>query len=412
MPRLSDTMTEGRISSWLRHEGDTVARGEVLAEIETDKAIMELESYDSGVLTRILVEEGVTVPIGAPIALIGEEQEAAETSPPTTAPTSEAPTTPPATGEAVGAAPGETRDTPHAGDSPESRIRATPLVRRLAREHGLDLATVTGSGPAGRIVRADIDALMDGRTPQQPAASTPQSPPSRTAPTTTGDVEVAPSNIRRITAERLTASATTPHFHLTVAVDAGPLLALHRQLNEPVFPEETHYSINDLLIRGVALTLARHREINASWGGDKVIRYGQVNVGIAVAVEAGLIVPVLRDADHKSLAEIAAESRDMAERARAGRLTPDELNGGTFTISNLGMFGIEHFTAVINPPQAAILAVGGARDEPVARDGEVTVQPTMRLTMTSDHRLLDGAISAAFLSDLVALLERPLRLLA
>jgi pyruvate dehydrogenase E2 component (dihydrolipoamide acetyltransferase) len=224
-------------------------------------------------------------------------------------------------------------------------------------------------------------------------------------------VEVPLRTIRRITAERLTASAAAPHFHLTAAVDAAPLLELRRQLNDQAFPDGVRCSVTDLLVRAAAVTLAQHPEVNASWGGDKVIRHGRVSVGIAVALEDGLIVPVVRDADRKGVVEIAAEARRLVERARSGRLTPDEFSGGTFTISNLGMFGIEHFTAVINPPQAAILAVGTAREEPVARDGGVVTRPVMRLTMTSDHRVLDGAVSAAFLHDLVGMLEQPLRLL-
>jgi pyruvate dehydrogenase E2 component (dihydrolipoamide acetyltransferase) len=409
MPRLSDTMTEGVISAWLKHEGDTVAHGDVLAEIETHKAVMVVVSYVSGVLTRIVAPEGTTVPIGQTIAVIEEESAPpAQESVPEPARESAPEPEPAPPHAAVGTS------EPPVGSA--GRVRATPLVRRLARDHGLDLAGVAGTGPNGRIVRADIEALLAGAptaaAPAGQAAPATPAVPAPAAPVGREDTEVPLSTIRRITAERLTMSAAAPHFHLTAAVDATPLLDLRRQLNDQVFAEATRCSVTDLLVRAVAVTLAQHPEVNASWGGDKVIRRGRVNVGIAVALDEGLIVPVVHDADRKGIAEIAAEARVLAERARTGRLTPDEFSGGTFTISNLGTFGIEHFTAVINPPEAAILAVGAAREEPVVRDGEVVARPVMRLTMTSDHRVLDGAVSAAFLRDLVELLGRPLRLVA
>lgn len=395
MPRLSDTMTEGVLTSWLKHEGDTVQRGDVLAEIETDKAVMELESYDSGVLTRILAAEGTTVPIGQPIAVIGEEGAVpAAPSPVSAAAAAPSPAT------AASAAPARPQPPAPAGGA----VRATPLVRRLARERGIDLTTLAGTGPNGRIVRADLEELAAGQGP----ARRPEQPPAAVAT----DEEVPLTAIRRITAERLTQSAAAPHFHLTMAVDAGPLLELRAELNRQVFTGGDRCSVTDLLVRAAAVTLAGHREVNASWAGDRVLRHGQVNVGVAVALDDGLIVPVIRDADRKGVAEIAAEAHALTTRARAGRLTPDEFTGGTFTISNLGTFGVESFTAVINPPEAAILAVGSAREEAVVRDGQVVVRPVLRLTMTSDHRVLDGAVSAAFLRELVELLGQPLRLLA
>ncbi|MDQ2668847.1 MAG: 2-oxo acid dehydrogenase subunit E2, partial [Gemmatimonadota bacterium] len=252
-------------------------------------------------------------------------------------------------------------------------------------QHDIDLTTVTGTGPSGRIVRADVDAVL-GR--QQPP---PRPPQEQSVVASPADEEVPLTAIRKITAQRLTESAAAPHFHLIAAVDAGPLLELRTALNNQVFSGDARCSVTDLLVRAVAVTLAAHREINASWGGDRVLRHGRVNVGIAVALDEGLIVPVIRDADRKGVAEIVAEARSLAERARAGRLTPDEFTGGTFTISNLGMFGIEHFTAVINPPESAILAVGAAREEPVVREGQVVIRSMMRLTLTSDHRVVDGA---------------------
>lgn len=402
MPRLSDTMTEGRISSWLKHEGEVVERGEVIAEIETDKATMDLESYESGVLTRILVPAGATAQIGEPVAVIGAQPDTAEPVRPTDTGAVRPPPTP-----QPSMLPRIRRES-----TEQAPILATPLVRRLAQEHGLDLATVTGSGPHGRIVRADVEPLLGHHEPEAAGAIPPPPPPQppTTAPAPE-DVEVPLNNIQRITAERLSTSAAVPHFHLTVAVDAGPLLRLRTDLNEEARSGPDRCSVNDLLLRAVALTLAEHREVNASWADGVVIRHEHVNVGVAVSLDAGLIVPVVHDADRKTVAQITAETRAMTSRARTGRLTPDEFSGGTFTVSNLGMFAIDQFTAVINPPQAAILAVGSAIEEPVARGGKVVIQPTMRLTLTNDHRVLDGATSATFLHDLVQYLEHPLRLL-
>ena len=424
MPRLSDTMTEGILSQWLKQEGDAVERGEIIAEIETDKAVMELEAYDSGPLTKILVQAGTTVPIGTPIAVIGESDHAADTGGSTAA---ETPAQPAAPEPGDTAEPEPASAVPSADSGRESsepgnarRIRATPLVRSLAREHGLDLSDITGTGPGGRIVRADVDAYVAAQraagSPQAPAASpggAAPAPAELPVATAGPDDETQPlSAVRRITAERLTASVRAPHFYLTAVVDAEPLLALRAQLNEQLAATGTKLSVTDLLIRACAVELRAHPDVNASWGGDQTIRRRHVNVGCAVAITDGLIVPVIRDADRKSASEISGEAHDLIERARAGKLVPDEFSGGTFTISNLGMFGIDHFTAVINPPEAAILAVGAAREEAVVRDGRIVVGTTMKLTLSIDHRVLDGASAAVFLRDLVELLEHPLRALA
>ncbi|MBS9534099.1 2-oxo acid dehydrogenase subunit E2 [Mycobacterium sp. M1] len=396
MPRLSDTMTEGVISSWLVHEGDTVRRGDILAEIETDKATMELEAYDSGVLTRIIAPEGSTVPIGQPIAVIGEPSQAGQAAesaqveqPPKPAAAVHIPT--------------------QAQPVDESHLRATPLVRRLAREHDIDLSTVTGTGPDGRIVRADIDALIN----EKPSAASGVLVPTRSAPTPglDGDERVPLTSIRRITAQRLTESAAAPHFYLTAVADVGALETLRAELNADRPAGASKISVTDLLIRACAVTLVGHPEVNSSWGGDHLIRHRRVNIGCAVAADAGLLVPVIADANHKSLTEIATAAHELIGRARNGRLSPAELSGGTFTISNLGMYDIESFTAVINPPEAAILAVGTVTEEAVVRDGQFAAASRMRLTLTVDHRVLDGAAGAAFLQDLVRLLEHPLRML-
>jgi pyruvate dehydrogenase E2 component (dihydrolipoamide acetyltransferase) len=415
MPRLSDTMTEGIVTQWLKHEGDTVHRGEVLAEIETDKATMELEAYASGVLSRIIAAPGTTVPIGQPIAVIGDES-------PTPAPDARPGTA--ATREPQPVAP--TRDTPPvatptttdqapAHTSVRAPVPSSPLARARAREHGMNLAAITGTGPGGRIVRADVEAAIatqgEHDIPPASAVAPPVTGPS-VAAAAPDDERIPLSTIRRITAQRLTESAAAPHFYLTSILDAQALLALRAELNGQLAGTGTRISVTDLLIRACALALRTHPEVNSSWGGDHLLRHGQINVGLAVALEDGLIVPVIRDADRKSVSQIAAEAHALTERARAGRLTPDEFSGGTFTISNLGMYGIDHFTAVINPPEAAILAVGAAAQEPVVRDGQLVATTTMKLTLSIDHRVLDGATAAAFLRDLVQLLEHPLRILA
>jgi pyruvate dehydrogenase E2 component (dihydrolipoamide acetyltransferase) len=296
-----------------------------------------------------------------------------------------------------------------AGRAAPSGARTSPLARALARQHGLELAEIPGSGPGGRIVRADVEAAIAHQpavTPPAPAAV-----PVAAAPRGRDDERVALSSIRRITAQRLTESAAAPQFYVTAVVDAQALLSLRAQLNDQLPDRGGKVSVTDLLIRAGALALRAHPEVNSSWGGDHLIRHGRVDVGCAVAMDDGLIVPVIRDADRKSITEIAAEAHELAERARAGRLRPDEFSGGTFTISNLGMFGVDHFTAVINPPEAAILAVGAARHEAVVRDGQVVAGVTMKITLSVDHRVLDGATAAAFLRDLVGLLQQPLRIL-
>ncbi|OBB93726.1 dihydrolipoamide acetyltransferase family protein [Mycobacterium sp. 852002-30065_SCH5024008] len=392
MPRLSDTMTEGVVGQWLKHEGDVVQRGDILAEIETDKATMELEAYDSGVLARIIASPGSTVPVGQPIAVIAGQEAAPDTRP----------------GDAEKASIVPTHGAPAAKTPmhPAAPVRATPLVRTLAREHGINLAGVTGTGPGGRIVRADIEAVI-GR------GSAAVGPPLAMdkAAGATGDERAPLSSIRRIAAQRLTESAATPHFYLTSVADAGALQRLRADFNAEFSDTGPKISVTDLLIRACAVTLRSHPYVNSSWGGDHLVRHSHVNIGCAVATGNGLVVPVIRDADRKSLNEIGVEAHTLISRARAGKLTPDEMTGSTFTISNLGMYGIDHFTAVINPPEAAILAVGAIQEEAVIRDGQVAAANRVKLTLAIDHRVLDGAMAAVFLEDLVKLLGRPLRIL-
>jgi pyruvate dehydrogenase E2 component (dihydrolipoamide acetyltransferase) len=423
MPRLSDTMEEGVLSLWLKHEGDTVSKGDALAEIETDKATMELEAYENGVLEKVLVGEGTTVRIGGRLAVIGDGSGTGSSAAEPEAEPAAAPSTDADSAAANGAtAPAPTPAAAPAAAPTSGPVRTSPLARRLAREHGIDLSSITGTGPGGRIVRADVDAAVAraGRAPQPAGRS--QSAPAATATAAPvaqrrEDDEVVPlSAVRRITAERLTASAAAPQFYLTTMVEADRLLAVRADVNAGLAAragdgEAVKVSVTDLLVRICALVLRQHPEVNASWGGDAILRHPRVNVGVAVAMDDGLIVPVVHDADTTTLADIATRTRDLAARGRTGRLKPDEFSGGTFTISNLGMYGIDHFTAVVNPPEAAILAVGAGTQTPVVRDGQVVVRTIIKLTLTSDHRVLDGATAAAFLRDLKTALENPLSVL-
>ncbi|WP_028933230.1 dihydrolipoamide acetyltransferase family protein [Pseudonocardia spinosispora] len=416
MPRLSDTMADGVISAWRKKIGETVTSGDVIAEIETDKAIMELEAYDDGVLERILVDEGVTVAIGTPIGFIGDgsapppaepapaavggETEARPAVPQPAAPTEEPPAPTAGTEPATGGSP----------DKP----RASPLARKLARERGLDLAGIHGSGPNGRITRVDIDAAT-ARRPEPEQVPEEVVPPVVPHANHSEDfVEVPLSRMQAVAAARLTESKQqAPHFYLTSAVDLTDLLEFRTRLNTTLEASGgPKISVNDLIVKAVAVALRANPAVNVSFAGSSLRHYRSVHVGVAVAVPSGLLVPVIRDADRKSVSEIAAESRGNAELARAGKLRSDQMSGATFTVSNLGMYGVEHFAAVINPPEAAILAVGAATEEVRSVDGEFVVRSIVRLTLSCDHRAVDGATGAAFLRDLSALLRDPLRVLA
>ncbi|MCC6269800.1 MAG: 2-oxo acid dehydrogenase subunit E2 [Microbacteriaceae bacterium] len=427
MPRLSDTMEEGELSKWLKNEGDEVVKGDILAEIETDKATMDLEAFESGVLEKHLVEAGTVVAIGTPVAIIGDgsgakaspakktpskakESSKSEDEPPAVEPSAEE--SPKSEDESlVEESPKATSrnqepaDSAEAGDVP-TRPRMSPFARKIAKDHGLDPATIAGSGPQGRVVRADVEAAISS-TPGEAAtrASAPATIP------TAADEEIPVNRIRKVVAKRLTESQAVPHFFLTSIVDVERLLAFRVEVNEALESQGIKVSVNDLFVRAAAVALHLHPEANSSWGNDSIIRRANINVGIAVATETGLFVPVVRNADRKDLATIAAETVALAGKARDGKLTPDEMSGGTFSISNLGMFGIDQFTAVINPPEAAILAVGAASPVPVVRDGQLVEVPKLKITLTVDHRVMDGAEAAGFLRDLVEILEQPLRII-
>ncbi len=412
MPKLSDTMEEGKILRWLKQEGDKIETGQTLAEVETDKATVEMEAYTSGVIRKLVAEPGQTVRIGALIAVIGAPGEdisaLLEAAPAPEAGHEEAPPARPSA-PVPRAVPRPAPRPPSVGpsrmpvpappprDAEGSRaLRASPLALRMAAEAGVDLNALQGSGPQGRIIKRDIEAAVArGQTTAGPATPPP-----------VGEVqEVELSSMRRTIAKRLVQSkAPVPHFYLTVDVAMDRLWEAYRALREEQYP----ISLNDVIIKAVASALKRHPEMNASFAGDHVKRYGRVHVGMAVALEDGLITPVLRDADTKSLAEIADEARALAERARLRRLQPHEYTGATFSISNLGMMGIEEFSAIINPPEAAILAVGAVREVPVVDGGQVRVGRRMKLTVSIDHRVADGAQGARFLATLKRMLENPL----
>ncbi|EHR61098.1 dihydrolipoamide acetyltransferase family protein [Saccharomonospora cyanea] len=404
MPRLSDTMEEGVIVTWRKQVGDELRRGDVVAEIETDKALMELEAYDDGVLERVLVAEGDRAPIGTPIAVVGDGSGTApETEPvPVSAPARD--TTPASLRPAPGA--------PNAPGASSPRPKSSPLARKIAREHGIDLNTVEGSGPGGRIIRKDVEAAVT--TSPAPARPAPAATSPADAVSTTDADEIPLTTVRRVAARRLTESKQqAPHFYLTTAIDVTDLLTFRTTLNDTLRAADgPKVSLNDLIVRAVAVTLRADPSVNVSFAGDTLLRHRGVHLGVAVAVPDGLVVPVVRDADRKSVSEIAAETREKASRAREGRLRADEMSGGTFTISNLGMYGIEQFAAVINPPEAAILAVGAASEELRLVDGEVVARSILRVTLSADHRAVDGATGARFLRQLTALLEQPLRIVA
>lgn len=436
MPRLSDSMEEGTIIRWLKEPGDDVARGEELVEIETDKATMTYEADAAGTL-EIVAQEGDTLPIGAVIARVAtspsEGRVGAEHAPD---PISE-PTPPPDLPTDVGPIPGApavepvraSAPVPHA-DGQAGRLRASPVARRIARERGVDLAGITGTGPGGRIVKADVEAAAASAGPADKAprlsavAPAPPAPPAvpATAPpapapatsgepgTAKGDVTITePTRVQQLIARRMAESrATIPTFTLRATVDMTQCVELRGTLKAS--GAQTVPSYNDLVVKACAIALAEHPNANGAYRDGRFERYARVNVGVAVATDGSLVVPTVFDADRKGLAQIAAETRALAERVRAGAVTPPELSGGTFTVSNLGMYGVRSFEAVINPPQAAILSVGALEPRPVVRDGQVVVREQMDVELACDHRILYGAQAAAFLARVRGILEAPLAL--
>jgi len=432
MAQLSPTMEEGKLIEWKIEEGAEVRPGDILAEIETDKANMDVEAMGGGVLRAILVQAGVTAPVGTLIGVIADPDEdidallasAAEIAaarpapvpvPVAPAPATPAPPPPPAASPAASAVaapsdPAPQTTAPRAPVDGDGRLRASPVARRMAQQAGIELAGIPGSGPAGRIVKRDVEAaLQTAPTPAVAAVSAagPPAAPSVPGATRLVDEAIEHSQMRKTIARRLVESiGPVPHFFLTTEIDMGRALELRAELNAGL--ESGKIGVNDLLLKAVAEALVRHPEVNASWEDAAIRRHGRVDLGMAVALEDGLITPVVRSVDRKGLEAISVESRDLIERARNRRLTPEEYMGATFTISNLGMFEIDEFTAVINPPEAAILAVGRTEEKAVVVDGQIEIRKRMRVTMSCDHRVIDGAVGARFLETFKAMLENPL----
>jgi len=419
MEALSPTMEEGRLVKWTKHEGDAVKSGDTLAEVETDKAVMELVARADGQLLKVVVPEGSTVPVGNVVAWIGKPGEKvdgdgasapAATAPvPATKPASRQPPAPaPLPARAPAPAPAPPAPQPVPADA--TRVKASPLARRIAKDAGVDLKLVQGSGPGGRVIKRDVEGAPASSAP----AAAPAAPrPTYHAPRTAKPYEDVPlTQIRKTIAKRLAASiGPIPHFFLTTEIDMERAAEAREALNTQLGEAGGKISFNDIIIKAVALALVQHRACNAWFQEDHIRYWNEVHIGMAVAIEDGLITPVIRNADRKSLREIGAESRELAGRARNRRLKPEEYTGATFSVSNLGMFDIDQFTAVINPPEAGIVAIGSVAPKAVPDGDRVVVRRRMRLTMSCDHRVIDGATGAAFLRTLKQMLENPLAML-
>ncbi|MFM1558736.1 MAG: pyruvate dehydrogenase complex dihydrolipoamide acetyltransferase [Roseibacillus sp.] len=431
MPKLSDTMTEGTVVRWLKQVGDQVEIGDEIAEIETDKATMAMEAFDEGILSEILVAEGGKAEIGATLAVLREEGEEPETA----EPSDEKPVSDPLENlkpVAVGAKIPDPLPEPTPEPEPEptpdpapepitvsepapaaassERIKASPLARKMAESSGVDLASVKGTGPGGRIVKKDIEAATAGAAAPAPTPTPSPTPTPAAAVVASGeDQRIELSNLRRIIAERLLTSKTTiPHFYLHVEADAAPLMDIRKQVNAQA--EVTHgnkYTVNDFVLKAVINALQAVPAVNASFNGDHIVQFGHIGVAVAIAVDDGLVTPVVKDAALKSLLQISREVKDLATRAREGKLLPNEFDGGTITVSNLGAYGVESFDAIINPPQAAILSIGAIIEKAVVVKGEIVPGLRLDLGLSCDHRVVDGAIGAQFLGQLKKLIENP-----
>jgi len=430
MPKLSDTMTEGTLIKWHKQVGDTVEIGDILAEVETDKATMEMEAFDEGVITEILIQEGEKATIGGVLAVLDGDSGGA--SP---APAAEK------TAEAAAPAPKEQPAPQATAAAPQvsegGRVKASPLARKVAGELGVDLSKVTGTGPAGRIVKEDVEKASSAAAaaPKQPSAAataaaklteavkaratsaSAPAPVSAPAPAAAaiqpvakeGDERIELSSMRKIIASRLLTSKTTiPHFYLHMEVDAAPLMTLRKQVNDQA--EKTHgnkYSVNDFILKAAINAAESVPAINASFAGDHIVKFKHVGLSVAIAVEDGLVTPVIKQAESKSLLAISRAVKDFAARAKDKKLKPDEFDGGTITVSNLGAWGIDSFDAIVNPPQAAILSVGAAIEKPVVEDGQIVVGLRMNIGLSADHRVVDGAVAASYLAEVRKLIENP-----
>jgi pyruvate dehydrogenase E2 component (dihydrolipoamide acetyltransferase) len=426
MPKMGDAMEEGTLVKWLKSEGDEVSEGDAIAEIETDKVTMELEAEDSGTLAQLIADEGQDIPVGEAIAFIqGEGEEVPERDGKAEAQAEAQAEEAEEEGGDEGAAQAQTATEteeapPQADGGPDGRFRASPIVRRLARENDLDLSQIDGTGPAGRIVERDVRAAMesgtaqkaDGKAEVEAPEAAPQ--PAAAAPEPTGAPGtelVEPSRMRRVIGERMTqAKQQIPHYYATVEIEMNDLLALRKQLNEQLEEQGIKLSINDFVMKAVALALKDFPNLNALWTSEGIELHEQVDLAMAVALEEGLITPVIRDAANKTLSAISAASKDLAKRAREGGLKPEEYQGGTVTVSNMGMFGVESFAAIINPPQAAIVAVSSIMQRAIFKDDEVVPVSLMKLTLSADHRISNGAEGAQYLAEVKRLLEHPMTL--
>jgi pyruvate dehydrogenase E2 component (dihydrolipoamide acetyltransferase) len=405
MPKLGFDMQEGTLVRWVRAEGEAIEKGDVLAEIETDKATVEVESSAAGIIRRLLVDQGAVVPIGSPIAIVGTKDEPIDV---------------PSGGEASSPrSPDQDVQKPQPEASPARGVQATtladtgslkasPLARRMARDASIELGNVRGTGPGGRIVRRDIEQALSGGVRPVPRFS-----PTTAVPTPTGpraDERVALSKLRTAIGKRMAESkSSVPHFYVTHEYDVDSIVELRQQANK-VLPEPEKLSVNDFLIRAVALCLREYPNLNAAFQGDTVVRFGGIHIGVAVAIEGGLLTVVCRDADQRSVRDISGAVREMAARARAGKVKPEDIEGSTFSISNLGMFDVENFAAIVNPPEAGILAVASARQVPVVKGASIVAGWRMKTTLSVDHRVSDGAEAARFLQSLASYIESPLSL--
>ncbi|MBO1074401.1 pyruvate dehydrogenase complex dihydrolipoamide acetyltransferase [Roseomonas marmotae] len=427
MPALSPTMTEGTLARWLKKEGEAVKAGDVIAEIETDKATMEFEAVDEGVLGKILVPDGTEgVKVNDPIGILVEEgEEVPSGDAPKAAPKQEAtPESKPAPAEQPkAAATPESKPAPTAQASGD-RVFASPLAKRMAQQAGIDLSGIKGSGPNGRIVKADVEGASSSPRPAaQPQAAAPTAQPQAAAPApkapapaiTAPHTAVPNSSIRKVIARRLSESkSTVPHFYVTMDIEIDALLKLRADLNSRApkdGPGAFKLSVNDLIIKAAARVLRQFPNVNASWTDDAIIQYHDVDISVAVSIPDGLITPIIRKADQKGLAAISNEMKDLASRAKAGKLKPEEFQGGGFSISNMGMYGVRDFSAIINPPQAGILAVSAGEQRPVVKDGALAIATVMTCTLSVDHRVVDGALAAEFIAAFKKVVEDPLSLM-
>jgi pyruvate dehydrogenase E2 component (dihydrolipoamide acetyltransferase) len=415
MPLLSPSMTEGTVVKWIKKEGDQIKSGEVIAEVETDKATMDLEAFDSGILRKILIQEGTKVPVQSRIGIIGTKDEKIDES----APSAPAPVAAPkeSTAPTLAAKEGKEAKTPADSSAPATtaapsggRIKASPLAKKVAAEQGVALATLTGSGPGGRIVKADVlNAPANGHAPAGGGSSIYARGPIAK------DGSTKLTTMRSVIAKRLLESKTTiPHFYLEIEIDAKPLLDLRAQLNDSLgkMKPPVKLSLNDFVLKAAAEAVRRVPAVNASFEGDSIRQFPDVQLSFAVAIAEGLITPIIKEAQNKSLIQISGEAKALAVKAKEGKLKPDEFQGGTFTVSNLGMLGIDSFSAIINPPQAAILAVGNIVKKPVVdASDKIVIGHRQSITLSCDHRVVDGAVGAAYLKELRELLEKPALLL-